>query len=313
VSDPLERMLASKGTLVLDGGLASELEARGADLSDRLWSARLLADDPELIRQVHLDYFAAGADIAISASYQASFEGFADRGIDRNRAAGLMRRSVELARSAALEHRDRHPGSTPIVAASVGPYGAMLADGSEYVGRYGLKVDQLRDFHRPRLEVLLDAGPDLLAVETIPAVEEAEAILTLLEELPEARAWISFSCRDGERISDGTPFLDAVKLATSSDRVVAVGLNCTPARYVTELIGRAAPLPTPLVVYPNEGALWNATKRAWMLGPDPRPDFGALAVTWRAAGAAIIGGCCGTDPADIETIAASARTPPAPP
>jgi homocysteine S-methyltransferase len=293
---------------VLDGGLASELEARGADLSDRLWSARLLADDPELIRQVHLDHLAAGADIVISASYQASFEGFADRGIERSRAADLMRRSVDLARSAAVEHRERHPDGVTVVAASVGPYGAMLADGSEYVGGYGLTVGQLRDFHGPRLEVLLAAEPDLLAVETIPAIEEAEAIVALLDELTDARAWISFSCRDGRLISDGTPFAEAIRLVGSSDRVVAVGINCTPARYVTDLLAGAAGLRTPLIVYPNEGAVWDATTRRWTLGPDARPDFGSLAIGWREAGATIIGGCCGTKPSDIEAIARSLRS-----
>jgi homocysteine S-methyltransferase len=305
MSGALLDLLGSNGTCVLDGGLASELEARGADLSDRLWSARLLADDPELIRQVHLDYFAAGADVAISASYQASFEGFAERGIDRARAAELMRRSVELAREAAAEQG----GGPRLVAASVGPYGAMLADGSEYVGRYGVTVEGLRTFHGPRLEVLLEAGPDLLAVETIPAIEEAEAILGLLDDL-DVGAWISFSCRDGARISDGTEFVKAVRLASSSPRVVAVGLNCTPPVFAVELLRRAAEVTRlPLVVYPNEGATWDAAARSWVLGSAPRPDFGSLAHEWHEAGASIIGGCCGTRPSDIEAIAASLRSP----
>jgi len=308
----LHALLSSKGTCVLDGGLASELQARGADLTDRLWSARVLIENPEAIRQVHLDYFAAGADVAISASYQATFEGFAEGGIDRDRAAGIMRRSVELARSAAAEHRERHPdGPRPLVAASVGPYGAMLADGSEYVGRYGLSVSELREFHRPRLETLLEAGPDLLAVETIPAIEEAEAILGLLEELPGAQALVSFSCRDGDRINDGTPFVDAVRLAASSDRVIAVGLNCSPPAFVTGLLQRAAGTTTkPLLAYPNEGAAWNAATKSWRLGHEPRPDFGALAPTWRVAGATIIGGCCGTGPRDVAEIARSLAVPP---
>lgn len=189
------------GSIVLDGGLASELERRGADLRDRLWSARLLIEGPELIRQVHLAYFEAGADVAISASYQASFEGFAARGVDRQGAASLLTRSVQLAREAAEES-----GSDRLVAASVGPYGAMRADGSEYSGRYGVSVEELVAFHQPRLEVLLAAEPDLLAVETIPSIQEAEAIVTVLDRYPEALAWIAFSCRDEDRLSDGTPF-----------------------------------------------------------------------------------------------------------
>jgi homocysteine S-methyltransferase len=149
--------------LVLDGGLATQLERLGADLRDELWSARLLIDDPGLIRRVHLDYFEAGADLAITASYQASFEGFARRGIDRAQAVRLLHRSVAIAREAAAEHASK-TGTIPLVAASIGPYGAVLADGSEYDGRYGKTVDELIEFHRPRIEVFLDAEPDLLAI-----------------------------------------------------------------------------------------------------------------------------------------------------
>ena len=286
-----------EGSVVLDGGLASELERRGADLRDRLWSARLLIEDPDLIRAVHEDYFAAGADVAISASYQASFEGFAERGLSRRRAVGLMRRSVELAREAADA-----AGNDGIVAASVGPYGAVLADGSEYVGRYGLSVRELRDFHEPRIEALLEAGPDLLAIETIPSVLEAEALVAILDGLPEVSAWISFSCADGGRISDGTLFADAAALAAASARVVAVGLNCSPPIHVPALVSSAR-IATPLLAYPNLGSTWDAAAKSWVL-QGPRPDLGAAAASWRAAGARIVGGCCGTTPDDIRAIAA---------
>jgi homocysteine S-methyltransferase len=282
--------------LVLDGGLATELERRGADLRDELWSARVLLEDPDLIRDVHAAYFAAGADVAITASYQASFEGFARRGLDEGDTRRLLQLSVRLARDAA--------GDSGQVAASIGPYGASLADGSEYVGRYGLTVERLIGWHRPRLDALLAAGPDLLAVETIPAIEEAEAIVMLLGEHPEARAWISFSCRDGERISDGTPFRDAAALAASSPQVVAVGVNCTPPGFVPSLLASAADLATPLLAYPNLGSTWDATARAWR-ATGPRPDFGRESVRWREAGATAVGGCCGTTPEDIAAIAAA--------
>ena len=286
-----------RGSLVLDGGLATELERRGADLRDRLWSARLLPEDPDMIRAVHADYFAAGADVAISASYQASFEGFAERGLSRGEAAALMRRSVELAREAADDAQgDR------IVAASVGPYGAVLADGSEYSGRYGLSVQALIDFHEPRIEVLLEAGPDLLAIETIPSIFEAEALVTILDRLPDTAAWISFSCSDGVHISDGTPFADAAALAASSGRVVAVGVNCSPPIHVPALLSSAR-VDTPLLAYPNLGSTWDAAAKSWVT-EGPRPDLGAAAGDWRAAGAHIVGGCCGTTPEDIRAIAA---------
>jgi homocysteine S-methyltransferase len=285
------------GALTLDGGLASELERRGADLRDPLWSARVLLEDPDLIRAVHADYFEAGADVAISASYQASFEGFAERGLSRERAAGLMRRSVELAREAADA-----AGNDRMVAASVGPYGAVLADGSEYVGRYGLSVQELRGFHEPRIEALLEAGPDLLAIETIPSILEAEALVTILDGLPDVPAWISFSCSDGVRISDGTPFADAAALAAGSRRVVAVGVNCSPPIHVPALLSSAR-VDTPLLAYPNLGSTWDAAAKSWVLR-GPRPDLGAAAAAWRGAGARIVGGCCGTTPGDIRAIGA---------
>jgi homocysteine S-methyltransferase len=282
-----------RGELVLDGGLASELERRGADLRDPLWSARILMEDPDLIRAVHADYFAAGADVAISASYQASFEGFAERGLSREQAVALMRRSVELAREAAGDNR--------IVAASVGPYGAVLADGSEYVGRYGLSVQELIEFHAPRIEVLLEAGPDLLAIETIPSILEAEALVTILEGLPGVSAWVSFSCSDDVHISDGTLFAEAAALAASSSRVVAVGVNCSPPVHIPALLSSVRG-DTPLLTYPNVGSTWDGVAKSWILD-GPRPDFGAAAADWRAAGARIVGGCCGTTPDDIRAIA----------
>lgn len=282
--------------LVLDGGLATELERRGAELPDELWSAKVLVEEPDLIRDVHEAYRAAGADVAITASYQVSYEGFARRGIDAAETDRLLALSVRLARDAGAD----------TVAASVGPYGASLADGSEYVGRYGRSVRQLVDWHRPRLEALLAAEPELLAIETIPAIEEAEALVTLLDAYPEARAWIAFSCRDEERISDGTPFYEAAALAASSPRVVAVGVNCSPPGFVPSLLRSAADIGTPLLVYPNVGSTWDAAVRAWRV-EGPRPDFGAEAMRWREAGAASVGGCCGTTPDDIAAIRSATR------
>jgi homocysteine S-methyltransferase len=294
--------------IVLDGGLATELERRGADLRDELWSARVLLEDPELIRRVHLDYFEAGAQVATSASYQASFEGLARRGLDRHAAAALMRRSVELARSAAEEHLARSTTGDRTgarVAASVGPYGATLADGSEYRGDDMLSVDQLAEFHRPRIEALVAASPDILAVETIPSLREAEAVLRVLDEYPEVRAWFAFSCRDDARISDGTPFEDATGLASSSERIVGVGVNCTAPAFVPSLLQRAreARPSTPLVAYPNAGSNWDPARRTWGPAENVELDLGAQARGWLDAGASFVGGCCGTGPADIAAIA----------
>ncbi len=305
----LEPFLGEQGVLILDGGLATELETRGADLSDDLWSARLLLQDPASIRRLHFDYFQAGADVAISASYQASFEGFARRGLSRKQSVELMQRSVNLAREA----RDQFLAATdlaeeanrrlpPLVAASVGSYGAFLADGSEYTGELGLSKKALIDWHRPRLEALLGAEPDMLACETVPNLEEGEALVELLAEYGETPAWISFSCRDDERVCRGEPISRCVEIVNGSAAVVAAGLNCTAPEHVEGLLKRArAATRKPLVCYPNSGARWDSAAGEWVAGSGV-VDFAAYASTWKAAGAQLIGGCCRTSPEDIRSL-----------
>jgi len=290
--------------VVLDGGLATELEARGADLSDELWSARLLLDDPHLIGEVHRAYVDAGADVVIGASYQASFEGLEHRGLDRAATRALLARSVDLARDAVA--------GRALVAASVGPYGAVLANGAEYTGDYGLGGPRrarafLRDFHGPRAEVLAAAGPDLLAIETIPSVVEAEALLEILDALVETPAWLSFSCRDAGHLSDGTPFGDAVDLVERHPAIVAVGVNCTSPAAVPALVATAAArTEVPIVAYPNKGGTWDPVAKRWT-GDDLPEGLGPVAVALREAGARLVGGCCGTRPSDIRDAAAALR------
>ena len=296
VEEPFGRIIEQHGTVVLDGGLATELERRGADLRDPLWSAKVLVEDPDAIRSVHAAYFEAGADVAISASYQATFEGLAGRGIDRNQATALMRRSVELAREAA--------GSGRVVAASVGPYGAMLGNGAEYTGDYDKDEDQLVEFHVPRIEALAEAEPDVLAVETIPSFVEARALVRALEKVPEIPAWVSFSCRDGGHICDGTPIGSAVEVVASAPGVVAVGVNCTSPLFVERLVETISDTTGKhIVCYPNRGSFWDPMRKTWTDPPrqDARPPLRPLA--WKEAGASLIGGCCGTTPDDIAAAA----------
>jgi homocysteine S-methyltransferase len=279
--------------LITDGGLATELEARGHDLSDDLWSARLLVDAPEEIVAVHCAFYRAGASIATTASYQASFDGFAERGIGRNDAARLLRRSVELAKAA----RDE-VGGQRWVAASVGPYGAALANGQEYVGRYGLSVAQLADWHRPRLEILADAGADVLALETVPDIDEAVALVGLVRELG-VLAWLSYTIA-GTTTRAGQPLTDAFAIAAGVPEVVAVGVNCcAPAdvehavRVAREVTGK------PVIAYPNSGEAWDSEHRTWI----GKSGWSAeLAPRWAAAGAHIIGGCCRVRPDDIAAV-----------
>ncbi len=281
----------NESVLISDGGLATELEARGHDLSDPLWSARLLADAPHEIAAVHAAFFRAGAAIATTASYQASFEGFAARGIDRDEAAGLLRRSVELAKTA----RDEAGAGGLIVAASVGPYGAALADGSEYRGRYGLSVADLRRWHRPRLETLAAAGSDVLACETVPDVDEAEALVDLVRSAG-VPAWLSYTI-DGTTTCAGQPLAEAFAVAAGVPQIVAVGVNCCAPDDVLPAIALARAAGKPVVVYPNSGERWDG--RAWA---GPRAYSAQLAAQWAAAGARIIGGCCRVGPADIADV-----------
>ncbi len=293
--------------LVLDGALATELERRGADLTDPLWSAKLLIEQPGLIRAVHLDYFQAGADVATTATYQATFEGFAGRGIARDVAARLMRDAVALAVSARDEHCAVRGNEAvrPLVAASIGPYGAMLADGSEYRGRYRISDDELADFHRPRLAVLADAGADLLGFETLPCLREALILARLLQEFPAMSAWISFSCRDGSRNCEGEDIGDCAAALADFDQVSAVGVNCTPPRHVAALIARMrGRTHKPLLAYPNSGERYDPAAKAWCGTPDHARSFADASRAWVAAGASIVGGCCRTAPADIRALRA---------
>jgi homocysteine S-methyltransferase len=262
-------MLETQAVVVLDGALATELERRGCDLNDPLWSARVLLESPHLIREVHADYFAAGADCATTASYQATFEGFAQRGLDSHRAAELMRLSVQLACDARdtfwAELTNRVGRARPFVAASVGPYGAFLADGSEYRGNYGLTETELMDFHRPRMAVLASSGADLLACETIPCLLEARALLRLLEEeFPDTSAWFSFSARDSTHTNHGEPITECAALLGTHPQVAAIGVNCTAPEFVSELVQHAhAATSKPILAYPNSGETYDATHKLW--------------------------------------------------
>jgi homocysteine S-methyltransferase len=290
--------------VVLDGALATELEHRGANLNDSLWSAKLLSENPDLIRQVHYDYILSGANIITTASYQASYQGFMQRGYSYDEATKLMQLSVQLAKEArTLALKNTQMDVPPLIAASIGPYGAYLADGSEYKGNYGLTQTELMDFHRPRMTVLLESGADLLACETIPCIEEALALIALLKEIPTAKAWLSFSCKNEFQTCQGDNFADCIRQINDSEQIIAVGINCTPPQYIEPLVRIAARITDkPIVVYPNKGELYDAVDKCWLpVGKDILP-FSEYAQRWYAAGARLIGGCCRTRPEDIRDI-----------
>ncbi len=305
-NNPLSSFIENNGFLVLDGGLATELEARGHDLNDTLWSARLLIDEPDSIRRLHEDYLEAGADCIISASYQGTIPGFIKRGFSRDEAEDLIRFSVTLA----LEARDefwkqsinRSGRNKPIVAASVGPYGAYLADGSEYTGEYDLNQAELMKFHQPRWQILAGTEAEIMACETIPSYAEAMALAKLLENTPDRFAWFSFSCRDYEHISDGTPLVECLAYLDEIEQIAAVGINCTAPRFIPSLVAEArSATQKPILVYPNSGEKYDIENKRW-LGETDSQDYATVALSWCAAGASIIGGCCRTGPKHIKHV-----------
>ncbi|XP_020236602.1 homocysteine S-methyltransferase 3 isoform X1 [Cajanus cajan] len=310
------------GYAVIDGGFATELERHGADLNDQLWSAKCLVSSPHLVRRVHLDYLDAGANIILTASYQATIQGFEAKGFSREEGETMLRRSVEIAREAREIYYDRCTKDSSdfmgnesyrtrpiLIAASVGSYGAYLADGSEYVGDYGdaVTVQTLKDFHRERVKILVDAGADLIAFETIPNKLEAKAYAELLEEEGiETPAWFSFSCKDESNVVSGDSIFECASIADSCRQVVAVGVNCTAPRFVHGLISSITKQATskPVLVYPNSGETYIAESNQWVKSSGlAEDDFVPYIGKWRDAGASLFGGCCRTTPNTIRGIA----------
>ena len=311
--NPIEQILHHFPIVIVDGAMATELENYGCDLNDRLWSAKVLMENPELIKKVHVDYFEAGADCAITASYQATIEGYKKRGLTEQQAIALIRKSVELAAQARDEFwsgvTDRSSRPKPIVAASVGPYGAFLSDGSEYRGDYAVTEDELVAFHQERIRVLAEAGADILACETIPCLAEAKAIVKILKDFPDVYAWFTFSAKDEFHISDGEKIADCADWLDGHAQVAAIGINCTAPQFIESLIGEVTSKTLkPVIVYPNSGATYDPISKTWSEEPSANA-FSANSKVWHKAGAQIIGGCCSTTPDDIAAIASWARDP----
>nr|XP_043635901.1 homocysteine S-methyltransferase 2-like [Erigeron canadensis] len=329
-SDTVETMMTefirkSGGVAVIDGGLATELERHGADLNDPLWSATCLLTSSSLLRQVHLDYLEAGADIIITASYQATIQGFEAKGFSKDESEAMLRKSVDIAREARNVYYEKCRESSgdysgdarifkhrPIlVAASVGSYGAYLADGSEYSGDYGdaMNLEFLKSFHRRRVQVLAESGADLIAFETVPNKLEAQAYAELLQEGINIPAWFSFNSKDGVNVVSGDSLTECARIADSCPKVVAVGINCTPPRFISDLIQSIRKVTTkPVLIYPNSGETYDAEIKQWVENTGvPNEDFVSFVNKWCEIGASLVGGCCRTTP---DTIRAICRTLP---
>jgi homocysteine S-methyltransferase len=293
------------GIQVLDGGMASELEYQGANIDGPLWSAHVLEDSPEKVIAVHRAYIEAGAQCILTASYQVSRMGYAEFGLAPEQADVALLRSVALARTAAAEFPERRV----VVASSLGPYGAALHNGAEYTGNYAIGFHDLLAFHRDRIRVLAEAGPkapDLLAFETLPSLEEANAIGEALAPWPELAAWFCFTCKDEQHVAHGELLSDCAAAASSFPQTVAIGVNCTHPALMPALIGELRHASDkPVVVYPNSGEGWDAAARCWTGSGDPA-SFAAQAAEWFQAGAQIVGGCCRTRPAHIRLVARAA-------
>ncbi|KAL9395809.1 hypothetical protein Peur_010062 [Populus x canadensis] len=311
----------SGGVAIIDGGLATELERHGADLNDPLWSAKCLLTSPHLVRAVHLDYLEAGADIIITASYQATIQGFEAKGFSRGDSEALLRKCVVIACEARDIYYGRCREGSPdgsddgrvlkhrpiLVAASVGSYGAYLADGSEYSGNYGdaITLETLKDFHRRRVQILAESGADLIAFETVPNKVEAQAYAELLEEEDiKIPAWFSFNSKDGINVVSGDSLLECASIAESCKNAVAVGINCTPPRFIHELILSIKKVTTkPILIYPNSGESYDGDRKEWVQNTGiSDQDFVSYVNKWCEIGAALVGGCCRTTPHTIRAI-----------
>lgn len=286
-----------KGPWPIDGGLSGELEKRNHDLSDKLWSARLLRDDPNAIAEVHQDYISTGARVIITSSYQASRKGFSDFGLSNSQADDLMRLSISLAKDIASRADQKI-----WVAASVGPYGAVLGGGQEYVGNYGVSHEDLVQFHSQRIEVLASANPDLFACETIPDIIEVNALLEVLSQYPNIPAWITMSAKDGENTCADQDISELAEVVANHSNIVAIGINCTKPEFVTSLFSKLSKVSDlPLVVYPNAGRVWDGENRCWIgEGRNTLPP--SIVIEWNNLGAKLIGGCCGLGPEAITAL-----------
>ena len=309
-------LLEKQEMIILDGALGTEMESRGYDVSGKLWSAKYLLDNPQIIQDLHEAYVRAGSDIITTSSYQASIPAFVEEGLSLDKAHEIFKETVLLAQAAVknvwgrLSLDEQNQRFYPLIAGSVGPYAAYLADGSEYTGSYHLSEEEFKDFHRPRIQALLDAGCDLLALETIPNGAETEALVHLLaEEFPQAEAYLSFTAQTASAISDGTLIEEVGRLAQSSPQILAVGFNCTAPHLLVPLLEKLKQVcDKPLLAYPNSGEVYNVATNTWQDNPEQQLCLTDYSQLWKKQGVQLFGGCCRTRPEDIQQLASGLRT-----
>lgn len=301
-----EEVLKKQKAIIIDGALGTQIQRNGHNVNDSLWSAKFLAENPQVIKDVHMQYLQAGADIIITSSYQASFEGFLQKGFSKEKAVELLKLSINIA----LETRDefwenckQENRIKPLVAASVGPYGAYLADGSEYSGDYKISDYELKNFHKKRLEVLIQTNPDIYSFETIPSLNEAKILCELIEEFELVNSWLTFSAKNESFTNANDEICEAVKYLDSCKLLGAIGINCTAPQYIPQLIENVkSNTNKPIVIYPNGGSKYNPITKNWEKGEISPVEYAKMAHLWFTKGATIIGGCCETGPEEIKEI-----------
>jgi len=302
-----KQLLENQREIIIEGDLGTQIQKNGYDVNDSLWSAKYLDENPDVIKEVHRQYLEAGADIIITSSYQASLEGFIKKGFLKEKAIDLMKLSINIA----LETRDefwknyeeKDKRIKPLVAASIGPYGAYLADGSEYTGKYGISDEELSDFHRKRLEILISTSPDILAIETMPLLSEVKIIVKLLKEFNKIPTWVTFSAKNESTTNANDDIKECMSFLENEDCISAVGINCTAPQYIPKLIENIKLVSTkPIVVYPNGGSKYNPILKVWEKGEISALEYSKLSHLWFQKGAQIIGGCCETTPKEILNI-----------
>lgn len=298
----IQTLLQERPFLILDGAFTTELERQGIETKDELWGTLAILTHPDAVTLVHQSYYEAGADIITTDSYQATLEGFKKKGYTEKESIELLQKTVTLAQNAQKRYQEKTKTKRPLlIAASIGPYGAYLADGSEYTGNYGKTIDELAQFHRKRMHILAESGADLLACETIPTLTEAKALIQILHELPKIQAWMTFTCRDGSHTAGGDNIEDAAAYLDQEKQIIAMGVNCTAPEHIETLIQKIKRnTKKPVIIYPNSGETWDGAKKEWKGAPRPFPLY---IEKWIEAGARLIGGCCRTTPKDIQAIA----------
>ncbi len=302
----LNKILEKQKILLLDGALGTRLQEKGFDINDSLWSAKFLNENPKALQDIHTEYLNAGADCIITSTYQASIEGFVKKGFDEKTSRNLLILSINLAKEARdkfwKENRSQNR-IKPLVAASIGPYGAYLADGSEYSGNYKISDEELKEFHKNRLKIVAKTNPDIFAVETIPSFKEAKIICELLKPYKDISSWISFSAKDSSFTNAGDDIETCAKYLDLQEHISAIGINCTSPQYISSLINKIKKSSSKnVVVYPNGGAKYNPITKQWESSPTDEKEFAKMANLWKNEGANIIGGCCQTGPKEIKEL-----------